>query len=374
MVLIVLSIAVVLGSSYLSMASTKVQSSQNYALSARVRYLAESGIEHGMYILETNPDRFSGISRTNPLGPFYADDSQDGYYISAEADSVVTGRYTLFAKGASLGLMQESQATVYRSSARMFDVKHGLTMGISSATLPTSLKVKGDMYVNGSVVNYGHVEGSVKATGNISDPYHFISGNLTPNAPNEDIPKIKMALDKMYDLGGANCQAEERKLKTLSANDPLTKGGAITLTNPGGVVILNPTNTSVTLPDNLDFTGTIIVKGDLILGGRNITLTAVKGFPSLIVHGKIIVKDTTGATINGVVDSTGGICAASVSMPNARTTINGGLVSDSGGYDYYLSGTPNTHVLNYDAARCKLYDFKNWNGGTYRVQMGNWIH
>ncbi|RPI64112.1 MAG: hypothetical protein EHM48_01360, partial [Planctomycetaceae bacterium] len=72
MVMILVVLAVILGTTYLSIASVKLASADNYVCASRAKYLAESGLEHAMYILQTDPAQFTG-SNTKPLGPYYLD-------------------------------------------------------------------------------------------------------------------------------------------------------------------------------------------------------------------------------------------------------------------------------------------------------------
>ena len=140
----------------------------------------------------------------------------------------------------------------------------------------------------------------------------------------------------------------------MTRNDPLADGGAITSKNPAGVVYLRPRwGNTVTLRTGLKFKGTLVIKGNIRLAGRNITITPVDGFPAIVATGAVWV--TSGArdvTINGLVSADYGILSQGWTV-RSRTTINGALLSKWRGYSASLMGS---HRLNYDADRAKVYD------------------
>ncbi|KKK58883.1 hypothetical protein LCGC14_3039920, partial [marine sediment metagenome] len=113
--------------------------------------------------------------------------------------------------------------------------------------------------------------------------------------------------------------------------------------------------TRVILHDNLNFTGTLVIEGDVVLDGQNITLTAVDGFPAIVATGKIIITNNArNVTINGVVSAKEGIVPASDDTSNSSTTINGALVTGETGYSSSLGGT---HRLNHWKGKASILDF-----------------
>jgi hypothetical protein len=131
--------------------------------------------------------------------------------------------------------------------------------------------------------------------------------------------------------------------------------------NSGGVVWLKPASgNSVTLASNLNFEGTIIIEGDLVIEGANITLTAQEGFPAIITTGRVLIAPGCQVQINGLVVSFAGLMTTDGYADGSQTAINGGLISDWTGYESSLGGT---HVLTYEADRCMLYDFSQGGQG-----------
>ena len=102
LVLMLVLIAGTLGASYLASSSVKLAGSVNMANATRAKYLAESGLEHAMYLLRRNPGVLVN-SVTVPLGPYQIDGSDNTYILWVVAD-VEPGRYILWAQGTVDGI------------------------------------------------------------------------------------------------------------------------------------------------------------------------------------------------------------------------------------------------------------------------------
>ncbi len=351
LVLILVSVGVVLGFSYLSTASLKAQVAENYRGMSRARYLAESGLEHAVYTLRFSPDEIDDVM----LGPYTVDVSGDSYYMCAQGLPGQPGYYRLTATSTTGSVKQSSSVVVYRSNGRRVDVNKGVLVKGGLVWLPWGLSVSGNLHVNGSLYNMARIDGDVSVTGNLSDPWWRIDGDTDDDADTADVPRVRINDYKKYSIGSQNYKAVDFKNTHLTHSDPLANGGAVTDTNVAGVVEFKPkkkTNYAV-LHDNLDFTGTLMIKGDLILDGENIHLQAVDGFPALVVTGSIYVTNSArNVTIDGLVVAGRGI-RSNGWTPSASTTINGALISDSRGYDSSLYGT---HQLNFDSDLAAVYD------------------
>jgi len=79
LVLIVIAIATVMGMAYASSASLKMTSSRNLVRAWRARGLAESGLEHALYVLQSSPASLAAATKASPLGPYFIDASDDTY-------------------------------------------------------------------------------------------------------------------------------------------------------------------------------------------------------------------------------------------------------------------------------------------------------
>ncbi len=350
LVLIITSAGFILGMSYLSVASVQVQVSQNYQTLARARYIAESGLEHALYVLRFSPEDFE-----SPLGPFYVDGSSDSYTIGAQEDSETPGLYTLTST-AMVGLVSRtSSITAFRSDNKKVSTSYGVVVDTVLAIMPMTLTVNGNVHINGQLLNMAVINGDASGTDGISDPLHRITGSITGDAEEVSLPDIEVEDYIEYTLGSSNYGAEEFTDTNFEQNNPLANGGAVTPNNVGGVVYLTPSNgNTVKLHSNLNFTGTLIIDGNVELHGHNITLTAVDGFPAIVATGAIRVTNSArNVTINGAVVTNLGVIPWG-STSQSSTTVNGAVISDMFGYASQLGGT---HVLNYDEDIAKLYDF-----------------
>ena len=350
LVMLTVAMAVVLGMSYAYSASIKLASSDNLLHANRAKYLAESGLQHGMYAIWTNPEAV--VASANAWGPFQADESGDSYLFTVVEDPDVSGQYIVTAQATSGGITQSCSAVVEPTWPAMLNNAVFVTTG--SAVLPPGLTVNGNMFINGSLNNLATIIGSVSATGTVSDVTNGISGTITEYAAAQQSRTIQWSDYQQYYVSGVAYTATHHTKNDLRGGDSVVKKGAITPENVAGVVWLDPPKEEkpAKIKDKVDFTGTIITDCDLILDGKKIVLTAVEGFPALVVNGRLIIKEDAQATINGLVVATQGIVSEK-DTKKSKTVINGALLCDERGYDVTLKGE---HVLNYSANRCRIYD------------------
>jgi len=354
LVMILVATGVILGLSYLSVASLKVRMSRNYQLLARARYLAESGLEHAQYVLRLNPDQFTAAPG-GLLGPFYADGSSDGYVISCTPDASVPGRYVLTSVATVGQIKRTSSMTVSRSAGPEIRINHAVVVGGGLVWLPWDLTITGDFHANGFLLNSARINGNATSTGGLWDPWGRISGFTDGGAEAVDVPSLNVDDYKRYFVDGRRQHAARARQSHLTSDDPLAGGGVVTASNTGGVLLIRPRRgDTVTLHDNLNFTGTLVIDGNVRLDGSNITLTAVNGFPAIVATGSVeVTNDARNVTINGVVCAEEGIVPASFDTSRSSTTINGALVSAVSGYSSSLRGN---HVMNYSSELSHLRD------------------
>lgn len=362
MVLILVSAGFILSLAYLSVASVQVQVSQNYQSLARARYIAESGLEHAVYILRFSPEDLEG-SDVSPIGPFYVDDSSDSYTISALEDTETPGLYTLTSRAVVGSASRTSSITVNRS----IGVHRAMLVGGALTSLPASLTVNGDIHVNGQLSNLAFINGDAGATDGLSDPMGRISGSTSGDAEEIPVPDIRLDDYIQYTLAGKDYNAVQFTGLFFFAANPLANGGAVTPDNIAGVVYLKPeSGDTVILKNGLNFTGTLVIDGNVQLQGNDITLTPVKGFPVIVATGSIQITNSSAkdVNINGTVVAKLGVVAIGPT-PQSSTTINGALISDQTGYDGSLEGA---HFLNY---RPDLVDLYNFSAGPVTVLTWN---
>lgn len=361
LVLVVVAVGAILSTTYVSSASLRVSASKNFQLLSRARYLAESGLEHAIYALRSDPSQLDGTA-ASPLGPFFVDDSNDSYTLWAEPVAGQPGQYVLTAKGSVGNIRKTASATVLYSSQERTSVTRAIVVGGGPVRLPASLTINGDFHCNNSLTNEATINGNVTATDGVSDPWDRITGEIDGDAAPVAVPDITYDQYLSYSVDGTDCEAVEYTNNKITPGNPLGGGRAVTEDNAGGVVYLKPsTGDTVTIQGAFNFTGTLVIDGNIVLDGPNISMTAVDGFPAIVATGSIsITKNAHSLIINGVVATGEGFLPQGMKVSNSDTTINGAVLSASGGYSDSL---PGTHTVNYDSQRASLYDFSSSSGG-----------
>jgi hypothetical protein len=119
LVLLTIAMATVLGGIYLTETSMHMACTTNTLNAAAARYLAEAGLEHSLYVLQTNPSGLLLTSPENPMGDFYLDANGGAYLFYAAAGSGADSIYTIVATGDSGGMSQSASFVVYNRN--LFD-------------------------------------------------------------------------------------------------------------------------------------------------------------------------------------------------------------------------------------------------------------
>jgi len=109
MVLTVVVIASVIGLSYLSITSVRLSCSSNLMRASRAMYLAESGVQHGLWLLRADIAATTSATAANPLGPYQLDSDAGQYTVYAEATGV-DQEYQVVGTGTFGGIKRTSRA------------------------------------------------------------------------------------------------------------------------------------------------------------------------------------------------------------------------------------------------------------------------
>jgi hypothetical protein len=324
MVLLLISISAILGLTFLASSSIQRAGSKNLLSVMRAKYLAESGVQHAIYLCKNNPSQLAGSSSESLIGPYSADGSSDSYSFYGVPAPLVVGQWTLVGVGTCGGITQTSSVTVYRDGGTDFTNRQSMMSG-GNITIPEGVSIIGDLTVSGTVTR-------------------------TPvKVSSASIPSINWNNYKQYKLYSKTCNARQLYDSYLDPGN-IPGDTCITAANPAGVAYVNG---SVVLDANFTLKGTLVVNGNLYINGRGISITSVSGFPSLVVTGRIYVVDYAELTCDGMVYATQGMSPYIWITPNSKSKITGGFVSGVRGYDSVLSGS---HQIIHSASRCKLYD------------------
>ena len=356
-VMILLGVGVITSVTYLATASVKLNSANNLLSGNRARYAAESGVEHAKWLIETQSGTISD-GRQN--GPFYVETNPgDTYRFWVTGIQGQPGVFSVTAEGISGRSHQRASAHVNCSNMNLVTTK---ALSVDGDTeVPSCVDIVGDVHSDKKLTNYGHINGNVTYTssikGNTSSAY--ITGSKT-KVSKITLPSLDWDDYSTYRISGVSYTSVSRTTTSLQSNDPLNNGGAVTATNPGGVVRLKGqwyfwSLVDAGINDNVNFTGTLVVEGDLYIEGSNIHLTAVSGFPALVVEGRIYMTGDARLTVDGMVFAQEGIASSweDGDPDDARSTINGAIISNECGYDEDLEGD---HSLNYVQQRCMLFN------------------
>ena len=115
LVLVMVVVASILGMCYLSVTTVKLASTENLLGASRARYLAESGLQHGLFLLRTGSGALEGRTAVDSAGPFYADGTGDSYVLYTEPDPAPL-TYVLAAKATANGMTRTSRARIQLSN------------------------------------------------------------------------------------------------------------------------------------------------------------------------------------------------------------------------------------------------------------------
>ena len=155
MVFMLITIAAVVGISYIYGAQVKTASTNNLMLASQARYLAESGLEHGRYVLRTGVTPFG--SAAAPNGPYHVE-AEDGGYVFYITSTSVPNDYQIVGTGTAGGISQTVAMTVrlkgrygstMRSTSTFGMTKHWWRLGDSGLTADDEKDFKDGTYVNG---------------------------------------------------------------------------------------------------------------------------------------------------------------------------------------------------------------------------------
>lgn len=365
LVLVMLATSAVIGMTYLASSQVRLSTSQNAVNSGRAQYLAESGLEHARYVLAERPDLLEAACAA-PQGPFRLDGDDGAYTFRAVRDAQKTGYYYVTAEATASGVTRQSTMTAVRSStSTMHDITHGLmaTSG-DGCILPQSLELQGDVSVRGIVINWSRVRGTIYGDSSIWDIYGLADQIRPYSASVPPAPVIEAADYESYTVGGVRSTAMKIAEDRIRKHDAFLDGKAITAGNPGGVVYVTPESGRLRIEDNVRFTGTLVVEGDLELSGSNVHLTAPQGFPAIVATGTIILTRSTDAVIDGLVVAGTGMGSTGNQPQRGELTINGGVVSPYG----VLYGTRTQIQLTHVRENCQVYNF---HGGASAGQAGS---
>ena len=153
MVLMLIATASVVGISYSYGAQVKTAGTGNLMLASQARYLAESGLQHGLYSLQTRAMPLA--SEVAPNGPYHAV-AGDGGYVFYITSTATPNDYRIVATGTEGGISQTVAMTVrltseYAQKMTDLNLTYWWRLGDSGLTAVDEQGEKDGIYVNGVI-------------------------------------------------------------------------------------------------------------------------------------------------------------------------------------------------------------------------------
>ena len=171
MVLMLIATAAVVGISYIYGAQVKTASTGNLMLASQARYLAESGLQHGLYALQTGAVPFA--SEAAPNGPYHIE-AGDGGYVFYIRSTATPNDYRIVATGTEGGISQTIAMTVrltsdYAKKMVDLDPRYWWRLGDSGLTAVDEQGLNDGAYVN--AVSRG-AEGALRGDADTAAEFH----------------------------------------------------------------------------------------------------------------------------------------------------------------------------------------------------------
>ena len=324
-VLFIVMAITILSLGFVSRSDVELACGRNMILRTKMDYLAESGLEHARGLIlnpqDVDSEYWAGATAQQLVA------GSGNYYdlVVVRDDTDPTDRCNYIIDCNSYRL--QGADTIGRSSVRAqlrLDPCVAYWVG-SSTTVSPQVTINGDVYCTGNLTNNGIIGGDVFATGTITGANIEGQKQTVTQAPVVWPNLVSTDFGPTYYIGSTVYSAV-----VIDANHPVGSFDP-TGANPAGI---RYSNGDVNMPGNININGMLVVSGDLTVSEANITITAVKNFPALVVGGQVLMKDGSSLVINGLAQIGGPItddpntASANIDATGGLFIANGGVTSD----------------------------------------------
>ncbi len=314
-VLAIVCAITILSLGFLTRSDVELASGMNMILRTEMDYLAESGLEHARGLV-LNPQDASGEYWYGTVSQQLIEGSNDYYDVSVtkvgECDYQLNS--TAYRKNGSEQIARSSLSANLRLNPCVAYLQSLLQ------AIPAQVTVNGDVYIGDSLTNFGTINGDIylsKTVANLTPG--SIKGKRFENAASAPVSLPGLATSDFSSQYYINNTAYTVQTLPVGLNQNLSLTPSAN--NPAGIYYCNG---SLELK-NCTIGGMIVVKDDLKLWGTsNVTITAVKNFPALLVGRNLSFEENgvpfrvTGlAQVNGYIDMK--------SKTGSSLTVNGAL-------------------------------------------------
>jgi cytoskeletal protein CcmA (bactofilin family) len=375
------ALASALGMSFLEANSTVMPEAVNYQGMVRAEALASSGVALASHLLLYPPTNLSLTQYYTGASGVTLDSSGDYFDVSVVRSDAWSpaqtdlNLYRIIATGVAkdpggaIRAKRSATAEIQAPPIGKWQFTQGFISSGLALVVPTRATITGDLHANGNISGTGSCTGKVSATGTAT----WLGGG-PPTSIVSLAPSIARPLISPYQASTYTIRGRTYTPYTTYSSNQITPSDASTLnaidmsaSNPGRIIIA-PTG-DLTIRQNVQLTGTLVVNGNLrIDDSGSHQVTAVSGFPALVVTGDVQIRSATSTTtINGSVICSGMLDSqlnASVSV-----TVNGTCFFDSG-MDAPRSTC--TYLFNWDANRSVFWDIQNVPPAPQPMTVLNW--
>jgi hypothetical protein len=321
-VLLIVMAITVLSVGFLSRSDVELACGENMILRAQMDYLAESGLEHARGLM-LSPQDVDSEYWTGAVGQQLAEGSDDYYDVNVVKLGECNYRITCDAYRESNGERtgrSSLQAELRLDSCIAFCAD-------TNATIRQWITITGDVNCNGTLTNNGTIDGDVFARG--------FSGN-NPSGQQKSPEELSLQWPAVTVADFTSHYSVQPVGSSLSDVTYGPYNPVRVCYNGGGDVELN---------SNVQINGILAVEGSLTIRGNGNVIQAGKNVPVLLVTGDLIVENSGGLNVNGLVIVEG---QTQISAGAANVSIVGGLFTRDGIVETTTdsSGNGNTGLLH----------------------------
>ncbi len=355
-----------LGMSFLEANSTVMPEAVNYSGTVRAEVLASSGIAMASHYLLYPPTTVDLFSYYTGASGATIDSSGDYFDVSVSRSDKWSppktdlNLYRLIATGVAKdpsGAIRAKRSITAEIQAPPIG-KWQFTQALwSNSTLyvPSQAFVTGDLHTNGNLTGNGSCTGAISASGTAIWTGSGPPKSVVSLASAISAPTIAPYQAAKYTIRGVMYSTYFLNKNDLSQSDTDALNAIdMSATNPGRIIILKDGNAKLHKDTNVN--GTIVVNGRLEFeesGSRSIT--AVAGFPALVVTGDIRVNNN-----DSITTVTGSILCGGIMDTNSKDrssiTVTGTCLA-VGGLD--IPKPTSSQVFNWSATWSVFWDIQN---------------
>jgi hypothetical protein len=375
MVVFTVGMAAVMGVAILAASSMQSQVKGNILAGAQADYLAESGVQLGMYYLQ-NPGNASALNASGVYtgGSSITFGADTPGYVDIAISTVATNTYDITSTAHGGNSLTRTQTARVYVNTQYTQTKALSTNG--NWTMPTSMTVDGDIRCDGNltVAAGGTINGLVRALATTNYPTFSAPETFpvkaAPLLTNIDIYTTTGAATPYYnyvDTDGTTKVGYPQLLPAVVIGEYLPAAN-----NPKNVWY---TNNATTFTDFI-LNGTLVMRGSTRRMGifGNVQITAMENMPALVLNGPMQFStdlDPRDVVIDGLCWMAGNITTTGTPATGCSLTINGALLfgSSATGVGANYLGTIN---VTYDSAKVQVPNFSSVGATPQSVRILRW--